>query len=289
MTVRDKLWLFASCAHDDDPSLGKSPTHQRYLKKSRITPAEGCFMLDIPNIIMVGSSGGEPVPFSYDALGYAESFCRLDRVLWSVTGSGGFRSGNEEVFICDMAKKYPNVMGGFADDLFFNDDLGGIEDEELLKELTEKKAKNQAILNSVTSTFKEACRPMELWATVYISNAEARLWDENPEFWNSFTGLSLWTWEMKDLPMLEANFKTVKRAFPDKKLYLGVYIYDYMSGEPIPNNLMEHQCEFGLKMLKEKQIDGMIFLTNCVMGIGLPSEYWLRDWIEKNKNTELGE
>ena len=94
---------------------------------------------------------------------------------------------------------------------------------------------------------------------------------------------------MKDLPKLEDNFNTVKKAFPDKKLYLGVYIYDYMSGEPIPNDLMEHQCEFGLKMLKEKQIDGMIFLTNCVMGIGLPSEYWLREWIEKNKNIELGE
>ena len=44
-----------------------------------------------------------------------------------------------------------------------------------------------------------------------------------------------------------------------------------------------------VKMLKEKQIDGMIFLTNCVMGIGLPSEYWLREWIERNKNIELGE
>ena len=62
-----------------------------------------------------------------------------------------------------------------------------------------------------------------------------------------------------------------------------------MSGEPIPNDLMENQCEFGLKMLKEKQIEGIIFLTNCVMGIGLPSEYWLRSWIDKNKNIELGE
>lgn len=287
MKVRDKLWLFASCAHDDDPSLGKSPTHQRYLKKSRITPAEGCFMLDIPNVIMVGSSGGEPVPFSYDAYGYAESFCRLDRVMWSVTGSGGFRSGNEENFICKLAEKYPNVTGAFADDLFFNDDLGNIEDETLLKELTDKKENNKRILESVTSTLKTACRPMELWATVYISNAESRLWDKNPEFWNNFTGLSLWTWEDKDLPMLEQNFAAVKKAFPNKKLYLGVYIYDYMSGEPISNELMEHQCEFGLKMLKEKQIEGMIFLTNCVMGIGLPSEYWLRNWIDIVKNTEL--
>jgi hypothetical protein len=50
---------------------------------------------------------------------------------------------------------------------------------------------------------------------------------------------------------------------------------------------MQLQCEYGLSLLKEKRIDGMIFLTNCVMGVGLPSEYWLRNWIDQVKNMEL--
>ena len=53
------------------------------------------------------------------------------------------------------------------------------------------------------------------------------------------------------------------------------------------NEYMELQCEYGLKLLREGRADGLIFLTNCVMGVGLPSEYWLRDWIDRVKNIEL--
>ena len=93
-----------------------------------------------------------------------------------------------------------------------------------------------------------------------------------------------------DGPMKELAHEVAERMeekFPKQKKYLGIYILDYPSGEPIPNEYMELQCEFGLSLLKQKRIDGMIFLTNCVMGVGLPSEYWLREWIDKVKNIEL--
>lgn len=75
MTIRDKLWLFASRAHDDDIWLGKSGEN-RFTRWSRITPAEGAMMLDVPNIIMINSDG-VPAPYSADAYGYAESFYRM--------------------------------------------------------------------------------------------------------------------------------------------------------------------------------------------------------------------
>ena len=105
MKIRDKFWLFASRAHDDDIWLGKS-TNDRLTRWSRITPAEGALMLGVPNVIMIGSDG-DPAPFSAEAYGYMESFCRMKEVVWSITGSGGFRTGNEERFICELAKKYP--------------------------------------------------------------------------------------------------------------------------------------------------------------------------------------
>ena len=107
MTVRDRLWLFASRAHDDDIWLGKGRAN-RFSCWSRITPAEGAAMLDIPNVVMIVSDG-IPVPYSADAYGYMESFCRMKNVVWSITGSSGFRAGNEENFICHLAEKYPNV------------------------------------------------------------------------------------------------------------------------------------------------------------------------------------
>lgn len=51
--------------------------------------------------------------------------------------------------------------------------------------------------------------------------------------------------------------------------------------------MMAFQCDFGLDMLRSGRLDGMIFLTNCVMGIGLSSEYFLRDWIDRVKDTPV--
>ena len=81
MKVRDKLWLFASRAHDDDIWLGKS-RNNRFTCWSRITPAEGAAMLDVPNIIMIGSDG-DPAPYSAEAYGYMESFCRISESISS--------------------------------------------------------------------------------------------------------------------------------------------------------------------------------------------------------------
>ena len=87
--VRDKFWMFGVKAHQDDVWFYRKK-NDRELWKSRITPTEGAHMLDIPNMIMVNCDG-DPAPYSDEAYGYAESFCRMDKVLWSSAGSGGFR------------------------------------------------------------------------------------------------------------------------------------------------------------------------------------------------------
>jgi len=269
MKVRDKFWLFASRAHDDDVWLGKN-TSDRFTRWSRITPAEGALMLDIPNIIMIVSDG-VPAPYSSDAYGYMESFSRMKNVLWSISGSGGFRAGNEEKFICDLAKRYPNVTGAFADDFI----RSGMTPDETAEKLS--------IIDNARSVLDTACRPLEMWLTFYTRDIESC--DES--LYGKFDALSLWTWEYKELDNLEKNFEALEKKFPDKKKYLGIYIYDYPSGVPVPVEYMEKQCEYGLSLIKSGRADGMIFLTNCVMGVGLPSEYWLRDWIDSVKDTEV--
>lgn len=270
MTVRDKLWLFASRAHDDDISLGKSMAN-RFTRWSRITPAEGAAMLDIPNIIMIVSDGMPP-PYSAEAYGYMESFCRMKNVVWSIVGSAGFRAGNEEKFICDLAKRYPNVTGAFADDFLGSQQMRQMTDEE----------KRQMILD-IRRTLNSAERPLSMWLTLYAYDLE----NCDPSLYGLFDTLSLWTWEYKDLDCLPERFALMEEKFPAQKKYLGIYIYDYPSGEPVPDEYMSLQCEYGLSLLKEGRIDGMIFLTNCVMGVGLPSEYWLRNWLDKVKDIEL--
>ena len=110
--VRDKLWLFGVRAHQDD-IWRRIQTEDRKRFRSRITPGEAALMLDLHNVMMINCEG-EPVPYSDDAYGYAESFITMDNVLWGATGSGGFRIGNEEKFICQLAEEYPNVRGAFC-------------------------------------------------------------------------------------------------------------------------------------------------------------------------------
>ena len=40
-------------------------------------------------------------------------------------------------------------------------------------------------------------------------------------------------------------------------------------------------------LIKEKKIDGMVFEANTVMGVGLPSELWLLEWLEKVKYIQI--
>ena len=148
--ARDKFWMFGVRAHQDDPWLGRSLKNRNYTV-SRITPAEGAFMLDIPNMLMINCDG-TPVPFSQEAYGYAESFVRMNKVLWGATGSGGFRVGNEEAFICKLAEKYPNIGGAFLDDLFHR--FRGDPDAN---------SKMKAFLHEIRCGLDKACRPMELY------------------------------------------------------------------------------------------------------------------------------
>lgn len=269
--VRDKLWIFGARAHQDDIYLYNSPETTQNLPNSRITPAEAALMLDVPNVLMINCDG-VPAPFSIDAYGYMESFCRMKNVLWNSTGSSGFRVGNEEAFICELAERYPNVIGTYLDDLFLR-----------FSKEPDSAAKCEALLKDVREGLNLAPRRMNIYVTWYTHDLDVL--DE--KLMRYIDGLTLWTWKSEELPLLEERVKKISEAFPQKKKLLGIYLYDFNSRKPVPNELMELQCEAALRLLKEKKIDGMVFEANTVMGVGLPSELWLREWLEKVKYMEI--
>ncbi len=262
--ARDKFWLFGVRPHQDDPYLGGTG-----LRRSRITPAEGAFMLDIPNVMLINCDG-EPVPFSEDAFGYAESFLRMKKVLWGATGSAGFRVGNEEKFICTLAEKYPNICGAFMDD--FLQKFRGQPDE------TEKA---EALLREIRTGLDASGRDMEMYMVWYTYELNGI----HPSLLKYIDGITLWTWNCEELPLLEGRFETIEKNFREKKKMLGIYMFDFPSRKAVPLDLMKLQCELGLRLMQEGRLDGMIFETNSVMGIGLESELWLRKWIDEKKNT----
>ena len=268
--AKDKFWIFGVRPHQDDVHLySKKRDFPRY--RSRITPAEAALILDTPNVMMINCEG-EPAPFSEEAYGYAESFCRMKRVLWGATGSGGFRIGNEEAFICKLAKTYPNISGAFMDD--FASRFGKMPQEE-------RKDAQLALLRDIRAGLDKACRPMELYVTWY--------WHDEPDVdvMSYIDGITLWTWHSEELTLLEERFNAIEGKFPNHKKLLGIYMYDFPGRHSVALDLMEHQCNIALRLLKEGRLDGMIFETNSVMGVGLPSELWLRDWVDRVKDTEV--
>ena len=132
-------------------------------------------------------------------------------------------------------------------------------------------------LRSIREALDQASRPLELWIVWYTHEAELF----RPDVFEPLTGVSLWTWDCQELPKLPERFEALEKAMPHKKKMLGIYMFDFPSGQPVPNSLMEYQCELGLQWLREGRLDGMIFETNSVMGVGLPSEKWLCDWIDR--------
>lgn len=266
--------MFGVKAHQDDIWLKPDAhgTNPQYWFRSRITPAEGAFMLDIPNVLFI-SCDGEPAPFTKDALGYMESFYRMKNVLWGCAGSSGYRAGNEEKFVLQLAEQYPNITGVFLDDISLP--VRQREDKaEAMAEVVE-------MLKGVKNTLSAAKKPLGTYITWY--------WHEEPYpgLLDYVDGFSFWTWNSDDLPKLPERFEKIENTYRDKKVLLGIYMYDFYNRRPVSDEMMEFQCNYALSLLKQGRIDGIMIEANSVMGVGLPSERWLRRWLEEVKHIEV--
>lgn len=258
----DKFWLFGVPAGDDDKSIGEL---------SRITPAEAAFMLDVPNMIMVNCDG-KPVPFSKEAIQYCETFVPCKNVLWSASGSCGFRIGNEEAFICELAQKYDNITGAFLDDFFY-----------MFKDMPDRDQRAIEMLKTIRTGLDRAHRKLDLymvWYTYEFSNI-------NRDLFKYVDGIVLWTWDSKELAQLKENYEKLEKLIPGKRKLLGIYLFDFYNKIPVSEEQMEHQCTLGLELMKQGRLDGLVFLGNSVMGVGFPSEKWLGAWIRQVKDIEV--
>ena len=56
-------------------------------------------------------------------------------------------------------------------------------------------------------------------------------------------------------------------------------MWDYGDRKPMPLELMKKQCEFAKKLLKEKGIEGMIFLGSNICDLELDTVEWTKKWI----------
>jgi hypothetical protein len=264
-TVRDRFWLFASPTGSTAPHTGR---------RTVMSPAEGAFYMGIPNIYMNQANAGaesklgrfEP-PFAQ----YAVALRPFKRVLWGLVGSGGFTTPEERKEGLELIRKTPNFVGAHLDD-FFTSKPDGKQAVLTLDELRE-----------IRQTLKAADRPLEIYSTYYTTLLKLPLND----YLKLLDGVTFWTWKPEDLVHLAANVAKVKEQAPHLKVILGCYHVDFTRKVSIPIPAMQRQCEFGLDALKQKRIEGMMFLNNGVMDIGYEAVDWTRQWIQKVGDTRL--
>ena len=283
-TVRDHFWIFTVSAGLDNPSLELGKVRGG----SRMTPAEGAFYLNIPNLLLIRSNNLPRLPDSEHGRAktsfqqYATSFRPLDRVVWSVVGSGGQGGMSELPYVLSLAKEFPNLGGIYLDDFIID------RKKQADGRMVGRPALRPGELHSARERLKSVGRAMDIWVTLYSHEVNAKhpghIGCDPPlaNFLDLFDVLTLWTWNANELAGLETSLAALERIAPkQRRIALGMYIWDYPNSRPVPLELMQHQCELGLKWLKEKRIQELIFLANTVLDIGLPSAEFARNWIAK--------
>jgi hypothetical protein len=262
-TVRDKLWLWGhdAGAHNDGWGLPRP---------SRVTPTEAAFYLGLPNLIMVRYQGRPPLPFDQ----YALPFRALKRVVWSVVGARGQTDEEERSHVLDLAARHPNITGLMLDDFFGSEQPGQGDNQVALP--PDK-------LRELRSGLTVAGRQLRLWAVLYEHQLERPL----TQYLELLDLVSFWTWNSERLKGLEADLERLEKVAPGCGRVLGCYLWDYGRKAAMPLDLMRHQCELGLRWLRQGRIEGMIFLASCLCDLDLQAVEWTRSWISQVGDEQL--
>jgi hypothetical protein len=260
VTLKDKLWLWGhdAGAHNDSWGLPRP---------SRITPSEAAFYLGIPNLIMVRYLGRPPLPFDQ----YALPFRALRQVVWSAVGAGGQTDESERAHVLELAARQPNITGLMLDDFFGSEQAAQGQDQAALPPDPLRELRRQLTADG---------RRLHLWAVLYEHQLEKPLapWLELLDL------VSFWTWDSDKLRGLEGNLERLEQVAGSCGRVLGCYLWDYGKKKPMPLDLMQHQCETGLRWLRQGRLEAMIFLASCLCDLELEAVEWTRDWI-----AEVGE
>lgn len=256
-TVLDRLWIWGHEAGSYKLTFGLPRT-------SQMTPMEGAAYLGVPNLFFIRYEGRPPMPFDQHAI----AFRQLRRVVWSLVGASGASSDDERKHVLELAARFPNIVGFIMDDFFKENGQGSLSVDEL---------------RTLRERLLVAGRRREL-IVVWYRHQLALPVQSHLELCDKIT---FWTWRAEELNDLQASFERLEKLAPAQGKLLGCYLWDFGTEKPMPLELMKKQCELGLQWLRQKRIEGMIFLGSNVCDLELDTVQWTRSWIAEVGQQEL--
>jgi len=159
----------------------------------------------------------------------------------------------------------------------------GHEPETLLKSLAPEDIEppascSLADLREIRKKLRLPDRTLDLGVTLYTHQL-------NPDIGRHLDlcdVISFWSWTADDLAKLPENFAKYREIAPNKRTLLGIYMWDFGLGRPLPMDLMKMQCETALKWLREGEIEGMIFLASNICDMDIEAVEWAKQWIAEH-------
>ena len=267
ITIRDRIWLY--CAVPDAYNTA------RYALPgvNTVKPWDACRSLDLKKAVMDVTLRGPEYPF--DPISEKLSF--LDELVWTVIPSGGVRRNENGFFdteeVIRQIRRFPNVGGVFCDDF----------------QLRRRKLCPPEKLAEMGRLMKAAAdRPLDQWLVVYnydlfADNTDYPIWN----WTNNVDVLSFWTWQSFQLKVLPEHIDYVHRRCPDKKLNLGLYLWDFSLGKPLTDEWMQIQLDTTLDGLRRSTLSGITVCASCLMGLGIKAEDDFRRWLDRYGNEEI--
>lgn len=258
-TVRDRLWLWSHVA-------GSYNNTMNLPGKSRMSPAEAAYYMSIPNIFMIHLRGTPEPPLEQ----YALAFKPLRELVWGIVAAGGHTNQAEREMVMKLALDNPQITGVVMDDFFRLTREGRPRDGKVASLTVEETALLKQRLNATQ-------KKLDVWVVLY----EYQLVPAIKDHLKLCDVIQFWTWRGENLEQLDSNFEKAESLLPGKRMALGLYWWDCGNGKPYTMSAMKHQCELGLKWLKQGRIEAMVFCGNWLCDRGLDTVDWTRQWIQQ--------
>ncbi|MBQ2629645.1 MAG: hypothetical protein IJG13_08225 [Kiritimatiellae bacterium] len=203
-----------------------------------------------------------------------DSFAGLERVMFNVTTNRkdpAFHHGLVDNTIV-ISKEMPNLTGLLFDDFFVTYTKAAFTPEEL------KEIRRRA---------KALERPLELHLVAYdfFFRKDPNLGESVEEmrpYYDSFDAVQLWTWQAKDIARQPETLAALRRFAPDKKIYLGLYMWDFGTKREMTADEMKMQLDFALEKWKSREIEGVVFFVTAICNRDFPAVKLAREWAWKN-------
>ena len=262
-TIRDRLWMWGHHSQMCHQSVKKGekwpgPT---------VEQAEGCRLMGIPNNCVIRWGGLPNHPWG----DYFEQFRSLKRISFGIIdGAPGGVWKKLDIAINELKPTMPNLTGCFFDDYF---------------EPTQKLTLSLADATKVRDRLRE--NGLRLSVVLYADQEGVR--PEFKEQLDLFDETSFWFWKSSSIVTMRDNVRRCRDLIgPEKDLLLGMYMWDFTLGAPVPADRMEMQLENAASFLADGTVTGLIFHPTYSAALDAPAINLAKKWIRENGEKPWG-